>query len=370
MIKILFTIPNFDTAGSGKALLNIAQRLDKTRFEAHIMCKHKGGTFFKTVESSGLPIHIFDYETTMRPISRGLAGCLKVSRFLRKIKPDIIHSFHYSADYSEAIAARMAGCKWVFTKKNMNWGGGSKNAWLLRSFLANAIAVQNTDMIERFYPQTNKITLIPRGVNTEFFSQEPPNGHGALQKKTVICVANLVPVKGVEILVEAFDRICRSNPKIDWNVKIVGDDNNAYGIQLKDRYKELINQNRLAFTGKVMDVRGQLEASGIFVLPTLNQGRMEGSPVSLLEAMSMGLLVLGSRIPGIKDQLSPLGEDHLFEPGNADELSKKLEQLMMLSKQQTASLNKKISDYCRSEWDISFEVEKHERFYLKTLGRE
>ena len=27
--KILFTIPNFDTAGSGKALLNLCSRLDK-----------------------------------------------------------------------------------------------------------------------------------------------------------------------------------------------------------------------------------------------------------------------------------------------------------------------------------------------------
>ena len=32
-IKILFTIPNFDTAGSGKALLNIALRLDREKFE-------------------------------------------------------------------------------------------------------------------------------------------------------------------------------------------------------------------------------------------------------------------------------------------------------------------------------------------------
>ena len=39
-IKILFTIPNFDTAGSGKALLNIAKRLDRTRFDS-LICSRK-----------------------------------------------------------------------------------------------------------------------------------------------------------------------------------------------------------------------------------------------------------------------------------------------------------------------------------------
>ena len=44
-IKILFTIPNFDTAGSGKALLNIAMRLDNNTFESHICCSLNNGEF-------------------------------------------------------------------------------------------------------------------------------------------------------------------------------------------------------------------------------------------------------------------------------------------------------------------------------------
>ena len=39
----------------------------------------------------------------------------------RKLKIDLIHSFHYGSDYSEALAAKFAGIPWVYTKKNMNW---------------------------------------------------------------------------------------------------------------------------------------------------------------------------------------------------------------------------------------------------------
>ncbi|WP_348799484.1 hypothetical protein [Flavobacterium adhaerens] len=35
-LKILYTIPNFDTAGSGKVLYDLAQNLDKDKFEVHI----------------------------------------------------------------------------------------------------------------------------------------------------------------------------------------------------------------------------------------------------------------------------------------------------------------------------------------------
>ena len=61
LIKVLFTIPNFDTAGSGKALLNIATRLNSNYFEPHICCFHNKGEFFQTVENSNIPIHIFQF---------------------------------------------------------------------------------------------------------------------------------------------------------------------------------------------------------------------------------------------------------------------------------------------------------------------
>ena len=108
-IKILYSIPNFDTAGSGKALLKVAQNLDTTIFEPHIMCQHTRGEFFKIVKQSGIPIYIVQYTPPMKPYLRGLWHCYKISKELRKIAPDIIHSFHYTADYSESLAAKMAG---------------------------------------------------------------------------------------------------------------------------------------------------------------------------------------------------------------------------------------------------------------------
>ena len=47
----------------------------------------------------------------------------------------------------------------------MNWGGKSKNGWILRSFLAKHIVILNTDMKKIFYPKSYKTTLIYRGID-------------------------------------------------------------------------------------------------------------------------------------------------------------------------------------------------------------
>lgn len=367
-LKILYTIPNFDTAGSGKALLNIAKGLDPERFEPHIMCMHDRGAFFQVVKLSGIPVHFYPYTTEMKPYWKGLLNCWKISREFKRINPDIIHSFHYSADYSEALAARMAGIKWVYTKKNMNWGGGSANAWKLRTWLASGIAAQNTDMIKDFFPGNPKVKLIPRGVNVKEFAFDPslpdlrPQYGIASNQKIIIAVANLVPVKGIEVLLEAFRNLLTQYP--DWTLMIAGEDQNEYGNSLKETCRTWGIQDKVVFTGKVSNVKKHLQMADIFVLPTKNKG--EGTSVAVLEAMANGRCILGSSVPGIKDQLSKFKE-FLFQAGNPKELKLKLSHLMALDPTDRLQLGATLQEYSLLNYPISKEVRLHEELYLSVL---
>ena len=207
MIKILYTIPNFDTAGSGKALLKVAKSLDKTKFEPHICCLHTKGDYYKTVQESGIPIHIKETTHSMIPRLKGIKDSIVLAKFFKNLNIDIIHSFHYLDDYSEALAAKFARIPWVYTKKNMNWGS---NSWYLRTLLSKHILAQNTEMLKSFFPNKNKVSFVPRGVDTkEFYPSKPKRK--ILKKLNIgakdivlICVANLHPVKGVETLIDAF----------------------------------------------------------------------------------------------------------------------------------------------------------------------
>ena len=366
-LKILFTIPNFDTAGSGIPLLKIAQKLDKNLFEPHIACLHSRGELFKDVQKSGIKVHIIDMYKNARPIIRMIKECYQLSKVFKEINPNIIHSYHYAADYTEPLAAKMAGIKWVYTKKNMSWIGPSFRGWKLRSWLADGIICQNTEMLKKFFPNLGKAKLIPIGVDSQIFKKKPVNNNIKNQWKiadnirVIISVAHLVPVKGIEILINAFELLADKYP--NWRLMIIGDDSTQYAAELK---KDLLNKpvimDKVIFTGRQNNIREFLDMSEIYVQPTLKEGRMEGAPIAILEAMANEKVIIGSDIPGINDQLAKFPE-HLYKPGNITDLKERLVYFMSNKKTMNNKIGKIFSHYVNKNYDIAIEKDNIELFY-------
>ena len=368
-LKILYTIPNFDTAGSGKALLNIAKRLNKNKFEPEICCSHDRGNFFKTVSSSGIKIHINKTTHQMIPRIKGIFKSIELAKYFRSLKVDLIHSFHYGPDYSEPLAAFFSGIPWVYTKKNMNWGGDSKNGWKLRTFLSSHIIAQNKEMVGKFFKKNHKVSLVYRGVDLNEYIPKDRNLKLAKKYKierddrVILSVANLVPVKGIEILLDAFLRLSKYDNSL--RLFIVGAKNNDYGKRLESIAKNSEISEKIHFTGKVENVTDYYSISDIFVLPTLNEGRKEGCPVSLLEALSSNIKVIASDVPGTRDILSDYPQN-MFEAGNTSELVQKI-------KNQLKDNNKSSEEFIklvRNNYSIELEVFQHEKIYNKVCHQQ
>jgi len=369
--KILFTIPNFDTAGSGIPVLKVVENIDRNLFDAEIACLHDRGELFKDVRKSKAKVHLIDLYRSHRPISRMLNECYQLSKIFKKINPDIIHSYHYAADYTEPLAARMAGIRWIYTKKNMSWDGPSFRAWKVRSLLANGIICQNTDMIKTFFSNTSKATLIPIGVDINSYRSKPVNKE-ILNKwgiknneRIIINVANFIPVKGIEILIAGFKALYKKYP--NWKLLLVGDDDTEYAKKIKSKISHNLQlSQKIIFTGKQNRIRELLDISELYVQPTLDKGRKEGAPISILEAMANGKVVLGSNIPGIKDQLKEF-PGHLFNPNHINELINKLDRFMSNSISQNKQLGKIFYDEVKNKFSLNHELKGLRLFYNKIL---
>jgi glycosyltransferase involved in cell wall biosynthesis len=344
-------------------MLKIIQRLDKNLFEPHIACNHDRGAFFKVVQDSGIPIHIIQTTTSMKNKWKGFWNCWKMRKFYQEHQFDLVHSFHYSDDYSEALSVRLAGKKWVFVKKNMNWGG---NGWRLRTFFANGVIAQNSYMYEVLFKSAPKVYFSSRGVDTkEFYPQSPMASlvqEFGLQPETkvILTVANLVPLKGIEVLFKAVEDI-QKKPTDDIRIIVVGDDTNTYAQELKGLAEKL--PVPVIFTGKRMDVSSFHTISSIFVFPSFK----EGSPVSFLEAMASGTYALGRDIPGVRDLLKDLPQQ-LFPKGNSEALKLKINEALAFSDQE---MNDKINqqlEAIRNGFTIEQEVIRYESFYKKVLS--
>jgi glycosyltransferase involved in cell wall biosynthesis len=364
-IRLLLTVPNFDTAGSGKVVLKLAQRFDRSRFEPHICCMHDRGDFFQAVTASSIPIHIVHYTNPMADRVNGLLGCWRVSRFFRSF--DLVHSFNYADDYSEALAARMAGVKWVYLKTNMMW---HSRAWRLRTWLAHGVVAQNTDMMRMFFAKSSRtVALIPRGVDTTEFKPRPKVTalYGELglpeDARVVLAVANLVPIKGINHLIDAFTTIAARHPRA-W-LCIVGDDRSDYGASLKEQAARGPAASRVLFIGKRPDVNAFHTIADVFILPTLSKG--EGCPVAVVEAMSAGTLSIATDVPGIRDQLAE-ATDQLFEADNVAALVKTLDWALELPAAERQKRIQQQLEVVRQRYTLEEEVAAHETFYRRVMG--
>lgn len=356
--KILYTIPNFDTAGSGKVVYDLVKGLDKQKFAPEICCFHNKGAFFKEIEKLGVKIHIFPFAINYRPFITFPFRLLKISWFFRKHKFDIIHSWHWSSDFSEPLAAKIAGIPYVYTKKAMTWGNKS---WIWRSNLSAKIICINEDMVIQFFSRMKtKIVQIPLGVDLEYFKPFPKSyitPEGVQIDKNdfvIITVANLVPVKGVEVLLNAVNKIKDNSIK----VFVIGANENDYGKGLMAKFKSKRNW----FLGKKDDVRPYLSMADLFVIPTKDEGRKEGMPIAPLEAMAMGKIVVGSRISGITDILKEF-PDNLFEAGNMDELVNKIIVVKSFKKEERILQSERMRNYVVENLSLDKFVRNHEEFY-------
>lgn len=363
---VLLTIPNFVTAGSGKALVNLAERLDRTHFTPVVGVRRRGDTPLEArLAEVGIDVVELELSPAPRPYPTLPWRAWRVGRDLRRRGIAVVHSFDYGDSYTEALVARAAGARYVSTKKNMGWGS---RAWLLRSLLSHRIAVQNEEMFRRFFRPRflrGRCRYVPRGVVVDQF-----DGGGGVDGRSVrtdlgipdgalvvASVASIQPRKNQVLLVEALpDRpdvhLLLTGPLLD----------DGYGERVRRAAADRGLADRVHLVGEVDDVRPTLAAADVFALAS----RAEGSPVALIEAMAAGLPIVATTIPGVNELLDGTGAATLVDPDDVVGAARALRALCgddaLRSRAGAAA-----RDLVRSRRSIDLEVARTESLYLELL---
>lgn len=157
-----------------------------------------------------------------------------------------------------------------------------------------AAVVANSDGLRRLALETapnQKIDVIPNGVDTDtFFPAKTPRPDGSLK---VLCVARLIPRKGIDYLIEAFATL----PDASAQLTLVGKGNHE--DDLKNLVDALGLNKRVAFLGEVRheDLPAIYRDHDVFVLPSLNEGMSN----TVLEAMASGLPLILTDTGGTRE---------------------------------------------------------------------
>lgn len=362
--RVLYTLPNFDTAGSGQLLLHIVSNLDKARFEPSVCVARLADTSLENaLRRAG--VSVFAAPSTVSPMPRSslLLRAFRNSRQFRDKEFEIWHSFHYIDDYTEPLVARFSGARaWVYTKKSMSW---NKRSWWLRSFLANGIAAQNRDMLKEFFGSPrlrSKARYVPSGVDVEAYSPSVARTDST-ESLRVGCVAHLLPVKGQTTLVQAAAQV----PGID--VLLAGRfDDGEYTEKVRSQIEELDLGERVSLVGMKEDIPEFLRSLDIFVLPSLGRGRMEGCPVALLEAMSSGVACIATDIPGSHDLIESDKSGFLVTPEDPEGLAMALRRLVS-SPRLRRRLGEEARRRCKEQFSTAHEAQRYMALYDEVLAR-
>jgi len=185
------------------------------------------------------------------------------------------------------------------------------------------IAVSNfvkKAVIEETYVPESKIEVIHNGVDQSLFKDLNEN-NSVSEKIRIIYIGRVIRSKGLFILLDALERLSNKN----WEFNIVGS-GDALDL-LKDKVLKKKMGESIKFIGQLdhKDVLKELKKSDIFVLPSL---RLEGFPMTIVEAMFAGLPTVASDIGGNSDAVIDGETGYLTDPGNVAELAAKLGDLV------------------------------------------
>ena len=202
--------------------------------------------------------------------------------------------------------------------------------------IADSITCASLDYVKhgdlaRFYAKHSGLFLrVPFGVDNKLFCPSD-----VVKQKRLLFVGGLDTAhyfKGVEVLLTAFASL--GERVQTYRLIIVGDGD------LLPAYRQLVRDlkidNRVDFISDASDVELAkiYRESTALILPSING--CEAFGLVLLEAMASGLPVIASNLPGVRCVFKNGSQGLLVEPGNAEDLAKKIWQLVSQEKQTTA----------------------------------
>jgi glycosyltransferase involved in cell wall biosynthesis len=290
---------------------------------------------------------------------------------VKRIKPDIVHA---GPIQTCAFIAVLSGFRPILTK---SWGydlvKDAESSWWMKrityyvlrnSAFFTSDANVTRDKAVSFGMNPENIVVFPWGVNIERFHPEKAEAGmqnaesrkkklSASSKKskeiTLFCNRTWEPIYGVDVLAKAFVKVASMNP--DVNLILLGGGSQGANIR-----KILMNggvMERVHFGGQVgqRDLPRWYHMADIYISPS----HVDGSSVSLLEALACGMPCLVSDIPGNREWVEEGVNGWLFRDGDADDLAEKI-QLAIKSRRSWGRIGKAARMVAeeRADWKKNF----------------
>jgi glycosyltransferase involved in cell wall biosynthesis len=372
-IKLLFVIHGLSIGGAEKMLINLVNGLDQTKFSSDIVALS---------DKNPLANQIRPEMARLFSVKRRWRFDLHPSEEIRKIvinnKINAIIPFGL---YEFLFVSR--ALKNIYPKPQVYISIHSTTSQNIKQFIQNTIYSRLLSSDERFVSVCNaqaehwsKVYGIPRerfttiynGVNVEYFTpiDDPESKKNCrdtlgISKDAFIIlqVASLSPHKRQEDALIAFKLYLeKMNNKASYLI-FVGDGEITRLKNLQGLAQNLGVFDQVRFCGAQSDVRPYYEIADLF---TLTSDRVETFSVATLEAMSMGIPSVITKIGGASEMILEGYNGYLVEPRNPKSIALGWEKI---SEKRIVFDTTKIRTYLIENFSLSTCIKAYEQLFLE-----
>ncbi|NLX50051.1 MAG: glycosyltransferase family 4 protein [Methanospirillum sp.] len=250
---------------------------------------------------------------------------LRVTKIIRQVKPDLVHA-HFIAKYGfhlpfldvrPAVVSAWGDDILVLPRKSRLIAAFTRRV-LEHADLVWAVSQNIRDrIVEDFGIPEEKVRYLPFGVDTRLFAP-PPAPEGDPGTVRVLSNRGFDPVYDAKTVVEGFSAAYRQDSRLRLVMK--GDGPLRAGT--RDLVHSLGLDGVVSFPGRSPhgEVPRDYREAEIWV----SAARSDGTPVSLLEAMSAGLPCVATRVGGVPEWIEDGEDGLLIPPGDSAALADRL----------------------------------------------
>ena len=301
MKKIVFFVPCFASGGAEAFIVNVAEKLDRTRFEPVILSiDEQESVYDERLKKAGIIRTVLINEPIPNPIKRYLKSYKVFKQYLQKNASDI-YAIHFNIAQGEELPfisiSKKAGIR-IRIMHSHNSSVNSRYKYYghvickkLYGNKATHYCACSDVAAEWLVPQkilkSGDYSIIQNGIDTLRYKFSPDarkqkRTELGIQHQTIyLNIGRLGNQKNQAFLLKVYAQINRKNT--DSVLLIAGE--GSLRAELEKQPAELGLSDRVRFLGNRTDIPELLSAADVFLLPSL----FEGLPFTLIEAQNSGL---------------------------------------------------------------------------------
>jgi glycosyltransferase involved in cell wall biosynthesis len=317
-MKILHVIDSLNIGGAEVLVSGLSAASQALDDDVEIYALQAGGPLEAVAAEAGIPVHSAANGSVYSPVH-----ILRLARFLRSRRFDVIHSHLYPAQLWAPLAALISRCATPIVTTEHSASNHRRSffffkwpdRWMYRRYTGiAAISDATRDALIAYAGKTlPEVRVIRNGIDTTRFEPRLREGHSPNAPLIILSVGRLAPLKDQQTIIRAVAMVD--------GVKLVLVGDGPQRREHEELAARLNAQSRVEFLGIRTDVPQLIANADIYVQASLH----EGFCIAAAEAMCGGLPCIAARNSGLEEVMGDAGL--FFEPGDAEGLAAAIRRL-------------------------------------------